>query len=89
MVKHSADGEGDFSWLKDEDDVDEDRHLVQKMDESSNKLKLKNIQLSDSGLYSCVFESDHGTQRSNYQIYVYRKFLQSLLKAYLMQKRLS
>lgn len=67
-----ADGEGDFSWLKDDEEIDEDRHLIEKVDESSSKLKLMNIQLKDSGLYTCVFESDHGTQRNQYQIYVYQ-----------------
>nr|XP_055067116.1 neural cell adhesion molecule 1 isoform X1 [Misgurnus anguillicaudatus] len=67
-----ADGEGDFSWLKDDEEIDEDRHLIEKVDESSSKLKLMNIQLSDSGVYTCVYESDQGTRRINYQIYVYQ-----------------
>lgn len=74
VLERSADTEGDISWLKDEEDVDEDRHLIEKVDESSNKLKLKKVQLTDSGVYTCVFENDHGTRRSQYQIYVYSTF---------------
>ncbi|KAL1259968.1 hypothetical protein QQF64_010545 [Cirrhinus molitorella] len=67
-----ADAEGEFSWLKDDEEVDEDRHVVEKHDESSSKLKLKNVQLEDSGTYSCVFENDQGTKKMKYQIYVYK-----------------
>ncbi|KAL0171415.1 hypothetical protein M9458_031726, partial [Cirrhinus mrigala] len=52
---------------------DVDRHTVEKMDESSSKLKLKDVQLDDGGTYTCVFENDHGTRKMSYQIYVYQK----------------
>ncbi|XP_073703359.1 neural cell adhesion molecule 1 isoform X2 [Garra rufa] len=67
-----ADVEGDFSWFKGEEEVDEDRHVVEKIDESSSKLKLKNVQLDDSGIYTCMFENEHGSKKMNYQIYVYQ-----------------
>lgn len=70
----SADAEGEISWLKGDEEVDLDRHTVEKNDESSSKLVLKNLQLDDAGIYSCVFENDHGTKKMSYQIYVYRKF---------------
>ncbi|XP_058602559.1 neural cell adhesion molecule 1 isoform X3 [Onychostoma macrolepis] len=67
-----ADSEGEFSWLKDDEDVDENRHVVEKIDESSNKLILKNVELDDAGIYYCMFENDHGTKKMSFQIYVYQ-----------------
>uniref|UniRef100_A0A671MRB6 Ig-like domain-containing protein n=1 Tax=Sinocyclocheilus anshuiensis TaxID=1608454 RepID=A0A671MRB6_9TELE len=67
-----ADSEGEISWLKGGEDVDEDRYVVEKIDESSSKLILKNFELDDAGIYTCVFENDHGTKKMNYQIYVYQ-----------------
>ncbi|XP_039506733.1 neural cell adhesion molecule 1 [Pimephales promelas] len=68
-----VDSEGDISWLKDEVEVDEDRHEVKKNDESSSSLNLKSIELGDSGTYSCVFENEHGiTKRTDYQLYAYQ-----------------
>ncbi|XP_043117245.1 neural cell adhesion molecule 1 isoform X2 [Puntigrus tetrazona] len=66
-----ADTEGTISWLKGDDEIDEE--FVQKIDESSSKLNLKNVALEDAGIYTCVFENEHGTQKKvDYQIYVYQ-----------------
>lgn len=74
-MRGSADSEGEISWLKDDEAIDEDRHVVEKVDESSGKLNLINLELEDAGIYTCVFENDHGTsKKSNYKIYVYRRF---------------
>ncbi|XP_050987668.1 neural cell adhesion molecule 1 isoform X2 [Labeo rohita] len=67
-----ADVEGDITWLKGDEEVDLDRHTVEKNDESSSKLILKNLQLDDAGTYTCIFENDLGTKKMSYQIYVYR-----------------
>ncbi|XP_051575183.1 neural cell adhesion molecule 2-like isoform X2 [Myxocyprinus asiaticus] len=67
-----ADTEGEFKWVKDDEDIDNDRYLVENVDESSSKLTLKNVQLGDSGVYSCIFENDHGNSMNNYGIYVYQ-----------------
>nr|XP_017207042.1 neural cell adhesion molecule 1-like isoform X1 [Danio rerio] len=68
-----ADTEGDINWLKDGEDVDTDRHVVEKNDESSSTLNLKNVQLSDTGRYTCEFEDSNGNKKTtNSQIYVYK-----------------
>ncbi|XP_051999311.1 neural cell adhesion molecule 1-like isoform X2 [Xyrauchen texanus] len=66
-----VDEEGDISWLKDGEEFDQD--LVDKVDESSSKLTLKNVQLGDSGVYTCMFENDHKTKKNDYHIFVYQK----------------
>uniref|UniRef100_A0A672SX24 Neural cell adhesion molecule 1-B-like n=1 Tax=Sinocyclocheilus grahami TaxID=75366 RepID=A0A672SX24_SINGR len=67
-----ADSEGEIRWLKGDEDIDEDRHVVEKIDEYSSNLILNNLELDDAGIYTCVFENDLDTKKSNYQIYVYQ-----------------
>ncbi|XDV40806.1 hypothetical protein PO909_009808, partial [Leuciscus waleckii] len=67
-----ADSEGDITWLKDNKDVDEDRHEVKKNDEASSTLTLNNIELDDTGTYTCVFENEHDVKKTAYQLYVYQ-----------------
>ncbi|XP_067304106.1 neural cell adhesion molecule 1-like [Pseudorasbora parva] len=69
-----AKSEGEISWLKDNEEVDEDRYEVKTHDESSSSLTVNNVQLGDSGIYSCVSENDLGTKKTtSYQLYVYEK----------------
>uniref|UniRef100_A0A8C1QW15 Neural cell adhesion molecule 3 n=1 Tax=Cyprinus carpio TaxID=7962 RepID=A0A8C1QW15_CYPCA len=67
-----ADSEGDFRWLKGDEDIDEDRYVVEKFDESTSKLLLNKVEVDDSGNYTCVFDSDRGIEKTSYQIYVYQ-----------------
>ncbi|KAA0702748.1 Neural cell adhesion molecule 1 [Triplophysa tibetana] len=67
-----AEAEGEISWFKDDEELDEDDKSIDKVDESTNQLKLTNIQLTDSGVYTCKLENDQGIRSSQYQIYVYR-----------------
>lgn len=73
----SADSEGDITWLKDNEEVNEDRYEVKINDESSGSLILNNIELGDSGIYTCQFENEHSTKRNTYQLYVYRRLLKT------------
>lgn len=74
LLRGSADSEGDFRWLKGDEDIDDDRFVVENDDESTSKLILNKVEVDDSGNYTCVFEVDHVTEKMNYQIYVYRRF---------------
>lgn len=74
LLHGSADSEGEIHWLKGDEDIDEDRHVVEKIDESSSKLILNKVEVDDSGIYTCVFEGDRSTEKTSYQIYVYRRF---------------
>lgn len=71
---NSAEAEGEISWFKDDEELDEDPLLIEKEDESSSKLKLTEVQLTDSGVYTCKVENDQGIRSSQYRIYVYRTF---------------
>ncbi|XP_036394848.1 neural cell adhesion molecule 1 isoform X2 [Megalops cyprinoides] len=69
-----AGAEGDITWRKDGEDIEEDGdHLVvEKVDETSSKLTIKKATLQDTGRYTCAceFESGHNDETS-VQIYVY------------------
>ncbi|XP_034553796.1 neural cell adhesion molecule 1 [Notolabrus celidotus] len=65
-----AGGEGDITWQKDHEDVDEE--YVLKVDETSSKLTIKKATLQDTGRYTCLcdFESGHSDEIEK-SIYVY------------------
>ncbi|XP_026148793.1 neural cell adhesion molecule 1 [Mastacembelus armatus] len=54
-----ASGEGEITWLKNGEDIDEE--MVFKVDETSSKLVIKNAKLEDAGKYTCrcIFDSGH------------------------------
>ncbi|KAK7887112.1 hypothetical protein WMY93_026733 [Mugilogobius chulae] len=55
-----ASGEGEITWHKDGEEIDDD-DKVSKVDETSSKLHIKEATLEDSGRYicKCIFESEH------------------------------
>ncbi|KAA8591520.1 hypothetical protein FQN60_016894 [Etheostoma spectabile] len=65
-----AGGEGDITWLKDGEEIDEDK--VSKVDETSSKLVIKNTTMWDMGRYTCAceFENGHKDEIAT-QLYVY------------------
>ncbi|XP_017564263.1 neural cell adhesion molecule 1 isoform X3 [Pygocentrus nattereri] len=63
--------EADINWQKDGEDIEEDRHVVEKVDETSSKLILKNVDLTDSGTYTCHCDYETHVDDSSIKIYVY------------------
>ncbi|XP_036414658.1 neural cell adhesion molecule 1 isoform X2 [Colossoma macropomum] len=63
--------EADIIWQKDGEDVDEDRHVVEKVDETSSKLYLKKVDLTDSGTYTCNCDYETHTDKASIKILVY------------------
>lgn len=65
-----AGGEGDITWQKDDEDIDEEK--VTKMDESSSKLIIKQATMEDAGIYTCHCEFDNGhTDQTTVQLYIF------------------
>ncbi|KAG7469011.1 hypothetical protein MATL_G00124300 [Megalops atlanticus] len=69
-----AGGEGNIIWRKDGEDIEEDgdKLVVEKVDETSSKLTIKEATLQDTGRYTCVCDFDSGgSDDTSVQIYVY------------------
>ncbi|KAF6716189.1 Neural cell adhesion molecule 1 [Oryzias melastigma] len=65
-----AGGEGDITWLKDGEEVDEE--IVKKVDETSSKVVIKEASLEDAGRYTCKCDYDNGHQDdTQVTLYVY------------------
>lgn len=64
-----AAGEGEITWLKDDDDITD---IVSKVDESSSRLSIKKAKFDDAGRYTCQCEFDNGDiVRDAKDVYVY------------------
>ncbi|XP_036414025.1 neural cell adhesion molecule 1-like isoform X2 [Colossoma macropomum] len=63
--------EADIIWQKDGEDVDEDRHVVEKVEGTSSKLILKRVDLTDSGTYTCNCDYETHTDKASIKILVY------------------
>ncbi|XP_062254361.1 neural cell adhesion molecule 1 isoform X2 [Platichthys flesus] len=70
LILCKAGGEGDITWQKDGEDIEEEK--VTKIDETSSKLIIKNATIQNTGMYTCVcdFDSGHNDQVQA-QLYVY------------------
>lgn len=55
-----AGGEGEITWQKDDDDIN-DNEKVKMVDETSSKLIINKATMADAGIYTChcEFESGH------------------------------
>ncbi|XP_026225634.1 neural cell adhesion molecule 1 isoform X1 [Anabas testudineus] len=66
-----AGGEGDITWQKDGEDIDDD-DIVSPIDETSSKLIIKKAKLEDAGKYTCLCSFDNGHRDSTLiTLYVY------------------
>lgn len=63
--------EADITWTKDGEDVDDGRHLLEKVDETTSKLYLKKVELKDSGVYKCNCEYENHEDSIQITIFVY------------------
>ncbi|XP_072250828.1 neural cell adhesion molecule 1 isoform X2 [Leuresthes tenuis] len=66
-----AGGEGDMTWQKDGEDID-DEDIVSKVDETSSKLLIKKAAMEDGGKYTCKCAFDNGHEDDTQTtLYVY------------------
>ncbi|XP_071325975.1 neural cell adhesion molecule 1 isoform X2 [Trachinotus anak] len=64
-------GEGDITWQKDGEDIDEEEKVT-KIDEVSSKLSIRTATMQDAGKYTCKVDYDSGHEdEAETQIYVY------------------
>ncbi|XP_070993971.1 neural cell adhesion molecule 1 isoform X4 [Oncorhynchus clarkii lewisi] len=67
-----AGGEGDITWQKDGEDAEEDQ--IEKVDETSSKLLIRNAKMEDAGRYTCLCDFDTGHRdHTSYTIFVYER----------------
>nr|XP_023844502.1 neural cell adhesion molecule 1-like isoform X1 [Salvelinus alpinus] len=70
MLLCKAGGEGDITWQKDGEDAEDDQ--VEKVDETSSKLLIRNAKIEDTGRYTCLCEFETGHREDvSYTIFVY------------------
>lgn len=78
-----AGGEGDITWQKDGEDAEDDQ--VEKVDETSSKLLIRNAKIEDTGRYTCFCEFDTGHRDDiSYTIFVYGKMFKVKLFTWLI-----
>nr|XP_004568171.1 neural cell adhesion molecule 1 [Maylandia zebra] len=66
-----AGAEGDITWQKDGEDID-DEEIVNKLDEASSKLVIKKATMQDAGRYTCHCDFDSGHKDdAQIQLFVY------------------
>ncbi|XP_075321133.1 neural cell adhesion molecule 1-like [Odontesthes bonariensis] len=66
-----AGGEGDITWQKDGEEID-DEEIVLKVDETSSKLLIKKATMKDAGRYTCMCAYDTGHEDDIHTtLYVY------------------
>lgn len=67
LCKAGADGE--ITWQKDREDVDQDS--VKHLDEATSKLIIKKAKMQDAGMYTCLCEFESYSDEISTQLYVY------------------
>uniref|UniRef100_A0A4W4EWS8 Ig-like domain-containing protein n=1 Tax=Electrophorus electricus TaxID=8005 RepID=A0A4W4EWS8_ELEEL len=71
LILCKAGKEADIQWQKDGEDIDEERHGVEKIDETSSKVVLKKVTLEDSGTYKCICHYGNHEDEATVNIFVY------------------
>lgn len=67
----SAGGEGEITWLKNNEEIDE-RAEVSTIDETSSKLSINKATVLDAGKYTCQCQFDNGhSDEIAIMLYVY------------------
>lgn len=71
-----AGGEGEITWQKDGEEIEDEEEKVSKVDETSSKLVIANATMQDAGRYTCVCDFDSGHKDDVMtQLYVYGTLL--------------
>ncbi|KAJ8384469.1 hypothetical protein AAFF_G00204900 [Aldrovandia affinis] len=66
--------EGLMTWLKNGEEIDPDEITIDVVDETSSKLIIEKSKILDSGLYTCHFVPDTGSEKEvSYQLYVFQR----------------
>lgn len=66
-----AGGEGEITWQKDDEDIDDEEKVI-KVDETSSKLVIKKATMADAGIYTCHCDFDNGhVDQTTMQLYVF------------------
>ncbi|CAL8248488.1 unnamed protein product [Lota lota] len=66
-----AGGEGEITWQKDSEDIEEE-DKVSRVDETSSKLFIRKAKLEDAGSYTCLCDFDSGRKEQTFMnIYVH------------------
>lgn len=63
--------EGDITWQKDGEDIDEDN--VVKIDENSSKVEVLKATMADAGVYVCHTDYGTHTDKDEKRVYVHGK----------------
>lgn len=67
----SAGGEGDITWLKDNEEID-GKAEVSKVDETASKVIINEATMQDAGKYTCQCQFDNGhDDETSIELYVY------------------
>lgn len=67
----SAGGEGDMTWLKDDEEIDGNAE-VKVVDETSTKLIIKKATMQDAGKYTCQCDFNNGhSDNIMTELYIY------------------
>lgn len=66
-----AGGEGEITWQKDDEEIDDEKKVI-KVDETSSKLVIKKATMADTGTYTCRCEFYNGhVDQTTMPLYVF------------------